>query len=127
MKSTIVDSQGNVHCPKCGSTQFTSKRTGKAKWGGVITLGVGVAAMPKRLKCQGCGENLKTGSGKVAEEWEKVKTTDLRVGDTIMDGKHARVIKELKPGKHITKIKVEGQPLALRGINGAEWDTQRSD
>jgi len=48
------------------------KRTGKAKWVGVLTVGVGVAAMPKRLKCNGCGENLKRGgpapdSGKAEE------------------------------------------------------------
>lgn len=78
MKSTQVDQDGNVRCPKCGGKQFTSKRTGKAKWAGVLTVGVGVAVMPKRLKCQGCGENLKTGSAKDSE-WNKPETRQQRV------------------------------------------------
>lgn len=69
MKSTIVDTDGNVRCPVCNGTSFTLKRTGKAKLGagvaGVLTLGVGgalaIGAMPKRVYCLGCGENLKTG------------------------------------------------------------------
>lgn len=67
MKSTWVDDEGNVRCPKCGGKQFTSKRTGKAKWAGALAMGVGMAVMPKRLKCQGCGENLKTGSARKSE------------------------------------------------------------
>jgi hypothetical protein len=60
MKSTIVDKDGDVRCPKCNArNSFTSKRTGKAKVIGVVTVGVGVVAMPKRLKCNGCGTNLK--------------------------------------------------------------------
>jgi phage FluMu protein Com len=70
MRSTKVGADGNVRCPKCGAVNsFTSKRTGKAKLGagllGVATFGVaGLAApvvMPKRLKCNGCGKNLKRG------------------------------------------------------------------
>lgn len=61
MKSTFVDDAGAVHCPVCNGTDFVSKRTGKAKLGGFVTLGVGVVVMPKRLKCSGCGENLKRG------------------------------------------------------------------
>ena len=60
MKSTTVDEEGNVVCPKCGAkNQFAIKRTGKAKWAAVATVGVGVLAMPKRAKCLGCGTNLK--------------------------------------------------------------------
>lgn len=69
MKSTIVTADGQVKCPVCGGQQFTLKRTVKAKLGaglaGAFTLGVGgvigIAAMPKRVYCLGCGENLKTG------------------------------------------------------------------
>lgn len=62
MKSTIVDAEGIVRCPVCNARDsFTTKRTGKAKVMGVATLGVGMAAMPKRLKCNGCGTNLKRG------------------------------------------------------------------
>jgi hypothetical protein len=62
MKATVVDTDGSVRCPKCGAVNsFTSKRTGKAKLFGVVTVGVGAVAMPKRLKCNGCGTNLKRG------------------------------------------------------------------
>lgn len=63
MKSTRVDANGTVRCPKCGATSFNEKRTGKAKWMAVPTVGVGVLAMPKRLKCNGCGTNLKRSGG----------------------------------------------------------------
>ncbi|HWC22772.1 MAG TPA: hypothetical protein VG502_10780 [Flexivirga sp.] len=71
MKETQVDQDGRVRCPVCGGADFSDKRTGKAKLGaaglGVLTLGVGgalaAAAAPKRLKCRGCGENLKRGGG----------------------------------------------------------------
>lgn len=63
MKSTYVDSEGRVRCPVCGAANsFTSKRTGKAKLAGAVTVGVGALAAPKRLKCDGCGTNLKRGS-----------------------------------------------------------------
>jgi hypothetical protein len=62
VKRTIVDASGDVRCPNCGARDsFVSKRTGKAKLIGVATVGVGVVAMPKRLKCNGCGTNLKRG------------------------------------------------------------------
>lgn len=60
MKRTVVDENGDVRCPKCGArNSFTVKRTGKAKWVAGMTMGVGALAMPKRLKCNGCGTNLK--------------------------------------------------------------------
>lgn len=60
MKTTIVDPNGDVRCPVCGArNSFTVKRTGKAKFIGVATVGVGALAMPKRLQCNGCGANLK--------------------------------------------------------------------
>lgn len=62
MKKTVIDEEGDVRCPKCGAkNSFTVKRTGKAKWAGAVTLGVGALVMPKRLKCNGCGANLKRG------------------------------------------------------------------
>jgi ribosomal protein S27E len=62
MKSTVVDEDGTVRCPVCGAVNsFMQKRTGKAKIIGVATVGVGAVAMPKRLKCNGCGTNLKRG------------------------------------------------------------------
>jgi hypothetical protein len=54
MKATTVDTDGTVRCPVCGATSFTSKRTIKGK------LAAGVLA-PKRLKCDGCGTDLKRG------------------------------------------------------------------
>ena len=60
MKSTVVGSDGSVRCPRCGAVNsFTAKRTGRAKLFGVATVGIGALAMPKRLKCNGCGTNLK--------------------------------------------------------------------
>lgn len=60
MKHTVVDEAGDVRCPKCGArNSFTVKRTGKAKVAGAMMGGVGIAVMPKRLKCNGCGTNLK--------------------------------------------------------------------
>jgi hypothetical protein len=53
MKSTIVDKDGDVRCPKCGArNSFITKRTAKGK----MTMGI---AAPKRIKCNGCGTNLK--------------------------------------------------------------------
>lgn len=60
MQRTVIDENGDVRCPKCNArSSFSEKRTGKAKWIGFLTLGVGLLAMPKRLKCNGCGVNLK--------------------------------------------------------------------
>jgi len=60
MKSTYVDENGDVRCPVCGArNSFTVKRTGKAKWAAGLTVGVGALVTPKRLKCNGCGANLK--------------------------------------------------------------------
>jgi ribosomal protein S27E len=57
MKSTTVNTQtGAVTCPKCGSSQFTEKRSAKGKLAGGLMA-------PKRLKCQGCGEMLKRSGG----------------------------------------------------------------
>jgi hypothetical protein len=61
MKTTTVDEHGEVRCPRCGArNSFTTKRTGKGKLASVVTLGpLGLAITPKRLKCNGCGANLK--------------------------------------------------------------------
>ena len=62
MKSTYVDADGNVVCPVCGAkNSFVSKRTGKGKTIGIVTVGAGALLLPKRLKCNGCGTNLKRG------------------------------------------------------------------
>lgn len=53
MKSTKVDDDGEVRCPKCGAKSFAQKRTVKGK------LMAGPMA-PKRIKCLGCGTMLKT-------------------------------------------------------------------
>jgi len=62
MKTTVVDENGDVRCPRCGAKNgFTVKRTGKAKLGLGLAVGVGALAAPKRLQCQGCGVYLKQG------------------------------------------------------------------
>lgn len=61
MKSTIVK-DGKVSCPYCGAeNSFTTKRTGKAKTLGAVLFVPSIVVMPKRLKCNGCGRNLKRG------------------------------------------------------------------
>jgi ribosomal protein S27E len=52
MKSTKVDPDGTVRCPKCGATSFVNKRSIKGKLAGGLLA-------PKRLKCNGCGTMLK--------------------------------------------------------------------
>jgi ribosomal protein S27E len=53
MKSTKVDLEGNVTCPKCGTkNQFAIKRGGKAKL-------IGIATVEWRVKCLGCGTSLR--------------------------------------------------------------------
>jgi DNA-directed RNA polymerase subunit RPC12/RpoP len=62
MRTTRVDKEtGDVRCPKCGANSFITKRTVKGKLMGATMGGVGIALMPKRLKCMGCGKNLKFG------------------------------------------------------------------
>lgn len=62
MKSTNVNSTGQVTCPNCGATgSFRAKRTPKAKVIGILTLGIGALVMPRRLNCDGCGAYLKRG------------------------------------------------------------------
>ncbi|MGZ4560422.1 MAG: hypothetical protein ACXVXJ_05515 [Mycobacteriaceae bacterium] len=58
MKSTEVDADGTVRCPKCGANTFMTKRTVKGKIMG------GALLVPKRLKCNGCGTNLKRGGSR---------------------------------------------------------------
>ena len=81
MKRTVVDrASGDVVCPSCGArNNFVSKRTGKAKLIGVATVGVGVVAMPKRLKCNGCGTNLKRGRVAAAAPSDLAKAIALAV------------------------------------------------
>jgi hypothetical protein len=64
MKDVRVDAAGKLHCPKCGSSNFDLARTGKAKLGGFLTVGVGVMMLPKRMKCLQCGEWCKSGDAK---------------------------------------------------------------
>lgn len=108
MKNTIVSPGGSVRCPVCNGSQFTLKRTAKAKWGaglaGALTFGVGgaiaIAAMPKRVYCLGCGENLKTGgANQVSEDgpWRNIPGIELQAGDEFE-----------KMGKMWTVLSVEG-------------------
>lgn len=87
MKSTYVDAEGNVRCPVCNAANsFTSKRTGKAKAIGVVTVGVGAVAAPKRLKCNGCGANLKRGSASASARLRDARQegADLRVDRKVL-------------------------------------------
>lgn len=49
-------------CPRCGSSQFTAKRSKKGKVIGVVTVGVGVLLAPKsQVKCVACGTMYRRG------------------------------------------------------------------
>jgi len=55
-------SKGTGGCPKCGSQQFTAKRSKKGKTIGVLTVGVGVMVAPKsQVKCVSCGTMYRRG------------------------------------------------------------------
>lgn len=57
-----VQGAAGLACPRCGSTQFTAKRSKKGKVIGVTTLGVGVLLAPKsQVKCVACGNMYKRG------------------------------------------------------------------
>jgi len=68
-KAAKVDDAGVLHCPKCGGTQFESKRSGFGKSVGagigLLSLGVGavaIAAAPKtRVRCVTCGKTFTRG------------------------------------------------------------------
>lgn len=49
-------------CPRCGSTQFTAKRSGGAKLIGGLTFGIGAMLAPKsRVRCVGCKKEYRRG------------------------------------------------------------------
>jgi ribosomal protein S27AE len=61
MKDVRVDEEGrNLHCWKCGGTNFEQRRTFRSK----AVLGVGALLTKKKLKCQNCGEYNDTGSAR---------------------------------------------------------------
>lgn len=66
MKDAVLKN-GELVCPNCGSHQFDLQRTGKAKVGGYVTLGIGVMLLPKRIKCLVCGEYSKSGNAQANE------------------------------------------------------------
>src|SRR5262249_31686924 len=54
--------EGALRCPRCGSTQFTAKRSNTGKVFGFSTLGVGGLIAPKsQVKCVACGLKFKRG------------------------------------------------------------------
>ena len=54
--------EAGLACPKCGSTQFTAKRSMTGKIVGFGTLGVGGLLAPKtRVKCVACGTMFQRG------------------------------------------------------------------
>ena len=61
VKRVEVTDDGSVQCPKCGAqNQYARRRTGKARLMVAATGGVGALATSKKLRCMGCGTNLKT-------------------------------------------------------------------
>lgn len=61
-KAADRDDAGTIRCPKCGGTQFESKRSFRGKAIGVATLGAGAVLAPKsRVRCITCGKEFKRG------------------------------------------------------------------
>lgn len=54
--SKAGQTQDGLRCPKCGSSSFKAKRSGKGK-----VLGGFVFAPKSRVKCEACGEQFKRG------------------------------------------------------------------
>jgi uncharacterized C2H2 Zn-finger protein len=61
--SAVADRSGGVlACPRCGSTQFTAKRSNKGKIGlGVVFLPAALIAPKTQVKCVACGLKFKRG------------------------------------------------------------------
>lgn len=55
-----IDASGELLCPTCGSRNLSYRRTRRAKLTGVVTVGVGVVALPKRIQCIACREYFKS-------------------------------------------------------------------
>ena len=82
MKRVEVTEDGEVRCPKCGAVNsYGHMRSRKAKLLLVPTLGLGVVAAPKRLRCNGCGASLKTANQGGPTASEKVSATHERMAD----------------------------------------------
>jgi hypothetical protein len=113
MKSTVVGADGSVRCPACGAVNsFTSKRTGKAKLLGVATIGVGAVAMPKRLKCNGCGANLKRGGPPKPASVAAVGQTPYKMPNR--SGQWRCVKHDHLPGKKHETCPIDGSAVTHR-------------
>ena len=75
MKNVQVDSNGQLHCWKCGAMAFTEKRTLRAKTVGVVAFGAGALLAKKKLRCQACGEYNDVGSADTFKGGEATTTT----------------------------------------------------
>lgn len=54
MRGTVVSGDGDVSCPHCGSTSFTTQRTPGQK----LAFGVASLLAAPKLRCNGCGKFL---------------------------------------------------------------------
>lgn len=66
MKDGILRPDGQIACPKCGSTSYRLKRSAPAKLALGVSVGVFALAAPKRLKCLSCGELYRARADQVA-------------------------------------------------------------
>lgn len=122
MKETQVDAEGNVRCPVCGATDFSDKRTGKAKLVGVATVGVGALAMPKRLKCRGCGTNLKRGGKPYTPKKGMPGCVDTSAADAAVrqERKQTRLARmEAKLAEQKTKVEAKVDPAPVAEVAAA--------
>lgn len=76
---------GEIHCPKCGSTQLTTEQrgysAGKAAAGVILTGGIGLLAgaignSKVVITCLACGKQFKPGEGKLEGQLQSKELND---------------------------------------------------
>jgi large subunit ribosomal protein L7/L12 len=114
MKSTVVDENGDVTCPRCGAkNNFTSKRSGKAKIGLGLMTGPGALLAPKRLQCQGCGKYLKTAATRTAGP-VRAAPSKAQLLPTVPDGTEVVLTSVGRKKVSVIKILMEHTELGLK-------------
>ena len=94
----------------CRSTSFQFKRTGKGKFIGVVTVGVGAVAVPKRLRCNGCGRNLLPALPDYKAERERRHQANL----AMPEGSRLRKAAERNDAKTAAKVAAKAIKIELK-------------
>ncbi|MBS7566166.1 hypothetical protein KHS38_17285 [Mucilaginibacter sp. Bleaf8] len=84
-----TDSQLEIHCPKCGSTQLSANKKGfsgkKAVAGVLVTGGIGlfagtIGSNKIIITCLNCGKDFKPGEGKTLDPNHSTKMEGVTYG-----------------------------------------------